>query len=145
MPTSPTTTPELTALVAELRSQREQEQAALQAQLIGAGHTPAQVELAMAMVYGYQEFGRVMAAPVAMSRRAFTVTLIVSLVLNLALAFISLLGLVVPITGALIGLMMIRRNRPAVGKGILFGVAASFVISMVLSRVLLYFFYRFSF
>ncbi len=150
MTTFPTTSTELTALVTDLRAQREQEQTALRAQLIGAGHTPAQVDLAMAQAYGYQEAAIAAPAPVAMSCRALTLTIIANVLLKvlMSLTFFGIIGgsgMILFVIQALAGYGLLKGGRPAVGKGILWGAAISFGLVVVLGSLLPYVFFFFAY
>ncbi len=129
MTISPALSPEVAALAADLRARREQNQAAVRAQLLAAGYPPAQVELGLSQIYGYQESGRVIPTAPFINGTAVMVTISVNVVLNVAgvaLLNITLLGLAVivavPLMEFLAGAIIINHGNSAVGKGILFGI-----------------------
>ncbi len=127
----------LAQVVAYIQANRSTyDRVALRARLIQDGVAPAQADLALAQVYGYQELG--VAPSLAQSNRANRLVIIVTLAFNVAAScgFFGLLGgifsnassaisqispLFIPLAEIVVGVVLIMRGKKAVGKGILYG------------------------
>ncbi len=126
-------------IVAYIRANRSTyDRVALRARLIQDGVAPAQADLALAQVYGYQELGVAPGTPE--STRASRLAIILTVVFN----FVGGFGLVgalfgsfsgfspwlLPIGELVVGGVLIAQGKKALGKGILYGLLWTVILAV---------------